>query len=135
MKKYQVYKHPDNRLDAVKIGFSFPGAIFGFIWLLWHKMWVIGGLITVASFAVYAIFPSPEGYLLGIPYGHKFGIADILCIGIQLIVGSLGNEWRSTSLRERGFECVTTVKAATSDGAKAEYLLQGTDSSQHVYNF
>jgi len=37
MKKYQVFKHPDNRLEAVKTGFSFHGLIFGFFWLFWHK--------------------------------------------------------------------------------------------------
>lgn len=135
MKKYKVYKHPDNRLEAVKDGFSFPGLLFAGLWLLWHKMWVVGGVAVIACLAVYPIFPNPEGYVLGIPYGHKFGIADILNMGFQVIVGLYGNEWRSTSLEQRGFECVATVRAATPDGAKAEYLLQNTDPSRPVYNF
>jgi hypothetical protein len=130
MKKFRVFMHPDSRLDAVKEGFSFPGAIFGSFWLLWHKMWVVGGIATAIGLATYFIFPSPAGYLYGIPYGHKFGFADITNIGIQCVVGFFGNEWRSTSLGQRGFDHVRTVMAATPDGAKAEYLRNAASSSQ-----
>ncbi|MGC2457953.1 MAG: DUF2628 domain-containing protein [Gallionellaceae bacterium] len=131
MKKYQIFKHPDNRLDAVKEGFSFPGVIFGCFWLLWHKIWIAGIIAFVASIAVYFIFPNPEGYLFGVPYGHKFGLADIFNIGICLIIGFFGNEWRSTSLGLRGFKRVSTEEAETTDGAKAKYLLRDTSPSQH----
>ena len=122
MKKYQIFKHPDNRLDAVKEGFSFPGALFGGLWLLWHKMWILGSIACVVGIAVYAIFPNPEGFIYGIPYGHKFGMADISNIFIELTIGFFGNEWRSESLKQRGFEYAMAVKADTPDGAKAKYV-------------
>ena len=122
MKKFQVYKHPDGRLLAVKEGFSFPGAIFGALWMLWHKMWVLGGVAVVVGIGLYFVFPSPEGYLLGIPYGHRFGTADVLNIGIGVIVGVFGNEWRRASLAERGFDNVSVEMAETADGATAAYL-------------
>lgn len=132
MKKYQIFKHPDNRLYAIKEGFSFPGALFGGFWLLWHKMWIAGSVAIAASVAVYFIFPSPEGYLLGIPYGHRFGVSDIFEIGICLVIGFFGNEWQSTSLGLRGFKRVSTEKADTADGAKAKYLSRDTNSSQQT---
>lgn len=130
MKKFRVFKHPDNRLIAVKDGFSLPGAIFGCFWLMWHKMWLYGCIALIVSVVVYDIFPSPEGYILGIPYGHKFGIPDVLDICLGLFIGVFGNEWHLSALGKRGFERVATVNADTVDGAKAKYLSKDVD-----YNF
>lgn len=122
MKTFLIFKHPDNRLEAVKSGFSFPGALGGGLWLLWHRMWLHGSIALVAGLGVYALFPSPEGYIYGIPYGHRFGIADILNVVICAIVGFLGNDWRASSLLDRGFENVGSELAETPDGAKGAYL-------------
>ena len=89
MKKYQVFKHPDNRLEAVKTGFSFPGLIFGFFWLFWHKMWMWGGIAAFVSLIAYFILPSPAGYIYGVPYGHSFGLADLINIVIQVVLRRL----------------------------------------------
>ena len=122
MSKFRIYKHPDGRLDAVKVGFSFPGVIFGALWLLWHRIWLLGSVTAVIGFGAYFVFPSPEGYIMGIPYGHRFGFADVLNLAIGVIVGIFGNEWRRNSLTERGFDNVSDKFAKTADGAKAEYL-------------
>ncbi|MGO8754498.1 MAG: DUF2628 domain-containing protein [Gallionellaceae bacterium] len=135
MKNYQIFKHPDNRLDAIKEGFSFPGVLFGCFWLLWHKIWLGGTIAFIAGIAVYAIFPSPEGYLFGVPYGHKFGLADIFNIGTCLVIGIFGNELRSTSLVQRGFVRVSTEQAETTDGAKAKYLLRDTSPIEHEVHY
>jgi hypothetical protein len=118
MKKFRVFEHPDNRLEAVKEGFSFPGFFFTGLWFLWHKMWVPGSIAIIVALGVYIVFPSP--------FGHYFGIADITNFVIEVIVGIFGNEWRSSSLKERGFEIVMTVMAATPDDAKAKYLRNHT---------
>jgi hypothetical protein len=122
MKQFHVFRHPDGRLDTVKQGFSIPGFLFSGCWLLWHKIWLLGGLMTAVGFGVYLIFPNPEGYIYGIPYGHRFGLADIINIVFLFVVGIFGNRWRYSTLLERGFEKVSTVSAATPDGAKAQYL-------------
>ena len=135
MKKYQIFRHPDGRLDTVKQGFSFPGVLFSGCWLLWHKIWFLGGIATAVGLAVYLIFPSTEGYIYGIPYGHRFGFADIVNLVIMCVVGVLGNGWRTTSLLERGFENVLTVSAATPDGAKAQYLRHNTPTGAQYGDF
>ena len=135
MKQFQVFRHPDGRLDTVKQGFSIPGFLFSGCWLLWHKIWLIGGLITAVGFGVYLIFPSPEGYIYGIPYGHRFGLADIINIVFMCVVGIFGNEWRCSSLLDRGFENVSMVSAATPDGAKAQYLRSGTSKAGQQGDF
>ena len=122
MRKFQIYKHPDGRLNAVREGFSVPAAIFGAFWLLWHKIWIHGAVAAVIGVGLYVVFPSPAGYLLGIPYGHRFGTADVLNVAICLLIGAFGNEWLGKSLSERGFENVSVELAATAEGATAEYL-------------
>lgn len=130
MKTFSIFEHPDHRLEAVKKGFSFAGVLGGGFWLLWHKMWFLGALATMVGVGVYLLFPSPEGYVYGIPYGHRFGLADIVNIGICGVIGFWGNEWRSSSLLDRGFENVATEQAATPDGAKAAYLRRATAAHQ-----
>lgn len=122
MTSYAIYKHPDGRLEAIKDGFSFPGAIFGAVWLLWHKIWVLGSIGLIGGLALYGIFPSPEGYLMGMPYGHKFGLADALNLAGCILVGAFGNQWRESSLIERGFDNISVEHAESADGAKGAYL-------------
>src|SRR4051812_35391943 len=104
MNQFKIYKHPDGRREAVKVGFSFPAAIFGAFWLLWQKIWILGVILAAIGIGLYAVFPSPEGYFMGIAYGHTFGIADVLNLTICLLVGAFGNILLCNSLVERGFE-------------------------------
>lgn len=122
MKAFSIYKHPDQRLEAVKQGISFPGLLMGGLWLLWHRMWFLGSLTTILGLGCYAMFPSPEGYVFGVPYGHRFGLADIINLGVCGVVAFCGNEWRAKSLADRGFDNMGTKQASTPDGAKAAFL-------------
>lgn len=122
MKTFLVFEHLDGRIEAVKDGFSFPGFVCGGFWLMWHRMWGAGAIALISGFGVYVLLPSPEGFIYGVPYGHKFGLADVLNICVCAVVGALGNHWRCSSLGDRGFEHVGTEHAATPDGAKAAYL-------------
>lgn len=122
MKTFSIYRHPDHRLEAVKQGISFRGLLLGGVWLLWHRMWFLGSLATVLGLGCYVMFPSPEGYVFGVPYGHRFGLADIINLGICGVVAFCGNGWRATSLADRGFENMGAEQASTPDGAKAAFL-------------
>ncbi len=41
-KRYKVFEHPENRVEAVKQGWSWPAFFFIWIWALVKKMWVLG---------------------------------------------------------------------------------------------
>ena len=90
--------------------------------MLWHKIWLLGSVAVLTGLGLYFIFPSPAGYIMGIPYGHSLGLADLLNLIIDVVVGIFGNEWRRNSLVERGFDNVSDEIAATADGATGEYL-------------
>jgi hypothetical protein len=134
MKTFSIYEHPDHRLEAVKQGISFPGLLLGGVWLLSHRMWISGALATGGGLVLYLLFPSPEGYVFGIPYGHRFGLADIMNLGICGVVAFCGNGWRATSLLDRGFDDMGTEQAATPDGAKAAFLRR-TGIARHEPGF
>jgi len=88
-------------------------------------MW--GGIAAFVSVIVYFILPSPAGY--------SFGFADLINIVIQVVIGVFGNELRSSSFRERGFDLVKIVKAATPDDAKARYLKDPGDPDEYTPSF
>lgn len=127
MKRFHVLRHPDGTLTAIKEGFSWPGFLLGGFWLLYHRVYVLGGGAVLGGIVLYGIFPSPEGYFLGVPYGHRFGIADAGNIIIQGLIGMLGNAWRLDSVIKRGFELIDSVEANTSDGARAVHLRGGVN--------
>ncbi len=126
MRTYRIYQHPDQRLVAIKEGFSFPGLIFGGFWLCWYKLWSYGAIVLIVGMLAYALFPSPEGYLWGIPYGHRFGLADLINLALIVGIGLKGNELRGSNLVDRGFDRVGRELANTPEGAIGAYLRKGT---------
>ncbi|HCA27962.1 MAG TPA: hypothetical protein DEP05_10075 [Betaproteobacteria bacterium] len=123
MPDFVVFKHPDDNLQVVKDGFSWVGLVFGQFWLLYHRIYLIGSILFIIGIVFYFLFPSPDGYILGIPYGHRFGVADILNIAIAIGIGVAGNFLRVDSLRKRGYVQVFDITAPTADAARARYLL------------
>jgi hypothetical protein len=93
-------------------------------------MWILGAVMTLVGVGVFFWFPNLEGYVYGIPYGHRFGLADIVNMAVCGVVGFWGNDWRASSLVDRWFEKVTTEHAATPDGAKAAYLRRAATEHQ-----
>lgn len=122
MSRFHILSHPDGKLEAVKDGFSIAGLFFGGFWLLYHRIYALASVAMTVGLLLYAVFPSPEGYVFGVPYGHRFGLADVGNILICIVVGVLGNSWRLESLVRRGFDLVDTVEAQTADAARGCYL-------------
>jgi len=44
MRTFNVYKHPTQGFEAVKVGFSSPAFFFGIIWMMVKKLWGFAGL-------------------------------------------------------------------------------------------
>lgn len=99
MKIYTVHldaKHPQAIDKAVfmKEGFSFYAFLFHFFWLLYHRVWVKGGIV----FAVFLLFSVLE--MRGIiPPEHS----AILQLGLQVYVGFLASDWRRRALEKTGY--------------------------------
>ena len=117
MKTFNVYRHPIQGLEAVKVGFSWPAASAGPIWMLAKNLWGLSGLWVAMYFVlslVEAVTDRSE------PSGAQVLIYLLLVVGyviLSLIPGFKGNKWREKNLVRRGFELLGTVQAETPETA------------------
>lgn len=113
MKTFKVFSHPTLGFQAVKVGFSWPGCLFSFIWAFVKKLWGHGfGILGINIIAAliektFEREKSDAGTLLMI----------LIQLGVYIFVGMKGNEWRESNLRRRGFEFIDTVHTDTPDAA------------------
>jgi hypothetical protein len=112
MNEYQVFVHPNDDIEAVKEGWSWPGFVFVCCWALYKKLWTIGSGALIGSLVLHMMPVRGVGYLF-----------DLVCMAV---FGCYGNSWRTPNLADRGFELVDTVEAKTPEGAVAEYYRHGT---------
>ena len=55
MKIYTVLEPPDGKSERVAFvpeGFSWGALMFGLLWALWHRMWVVALLLFVLSLVI-----------------------------------------------------------------------------------
>ncbi|MEK6745786.1 MAG: DUF2628 domain-containing protein [Pseudomonadota bacterium] len=87
---------PNSVENAVFIreGFNFFAFIFGILWALYHRIWLVAvGLIIISGLFAF----SEEAKLL-----DKMSLA-ILQVAVQAIIGFYGNDWRRWTLARRGY--------------------------------
>jgi len=120
MKTFNVYKHPTQGLEAVKVGFSWPAFFFGIIWMLVKKLWGLAGL----WFAMYVGLSLIEAVTdQSQESGAQALVYLILAAGyfaLWLIPAFKGNKWREENLSKRGYELNSSVQSQTPDAAVAE---------------
>jgi hypothetical protein len=119
MEEFRVYRHPSGDVEAVKVGWSWPGAILVGFWALYKKLWIIGSAVLIVSVLLHAMFSVMSNLPL---------LFDLVC---AVAFGIYGNAWRDTNLVDRGFALVDTVLAKTPDGAIAEHLRNQTQVAAH----
>jgi hypothetical protein len=118
MKQFKIYSNPQGTLEAVKVGWSWPGFIFQNFWALFKKMWLLGGALTFAYLLVEIL--SPSSYIFGMSGFDIFVIT--LSLILSIVFGIKGNEWREGNLKSRGYEYKGSLKAQNSEGAIAAYF-------------
>ena len=120
MKTFNVYKHPTQGIEAVKVGFSWPAFFFGIIWMLVKKLWGLAGACFVAYIVLSLIEKVTDQSGEG---GAQALVYLILAAGyftLWLVPAFKGNKWREENLTKRGYEQLTTVQAETPDAAVAQ---------------
>lgn len=106
MKTFDIYRHYSLGYESIKQGFSWPAFFFGFIWCFVKRMWVIGIMLILLN----TIINSTMIYMPNYVY-------LLVWIAYGLIMGSVGNYWRSSNLKRRGFKVVNTIKSKNGDNA------------------
>lgn len=123
MSEFKVYKHPVNGYEAVKIGFSWPGLFFTWIWAFVKRLWVPGIILipvifvcnSIAFFLLDAKVSDPDG-------GNAlfYIILIVATFGPGIFVGMKGNNWRESSMVTRGYTYIDTIEAGAPEGAIAK---------------
>ncbi|MCG9056141.1 DUF2628 domain-containing protein [Laribacter hongkongensis] len=120
MKTFNVYKHPTQGIEAIKVGFSWPAFFFGFFWMLVKKLWGLAG----TWFAAYVIFSLIEKVTDQSGVGGAQALVYLLLaagyFALWLVPAFKGNKWREANLSKRGYEQLTSVQAETPDAAVAQ---------------
>ena len=117
MKTFNVYRHPIQGLEVVKVGFSWPAASAGPIWMLAKNLWGLSGLWVAMYFALSLVETVTD---TSEPSGAQVLVYLLLVAGyftLGLVPGFKGNKWREKNLVRRGFEILGTVQAETPEAA------------------
>ncbi|SEQ51773.1 Protein of unknown function [Faunimonas pinastri] len=109
------------RVRFVKDGFSWPAFFFGFLWFLWHRLWL--GLL---GYVVYLV-------LLGVLAQFTGGFGGILIAFLaKLFLGFQANEIRRWSLRRRGWRETGGIAAGSLGEAEVRYFARPASSRATV---
>lgn len=103
---------PERDVVLVKEGFCWPAFLFGALWALWNRLWLVAGVLICIE----------AGVNLALP---KIGLDEystaLIGLGLALLAGYLGNEARRWTLFRRGFLEVGVVTGETMDGAERRF--------------
>lgn len=114
---FEILRHPHQGLVAVKHGFSWPAAVFGWAWAFVRQLWVsaLGLLMVHVALALLAqkIF-TDNAVLLG-----------CLGFGVQAWFGLRANYLLSRAYQERGFLYQGLVPATSPADAVAKFMAVG----------
>lgn len=129
MKNYNVYKHADGKVEAVKQGWSWPGFLFGAIWALVKKLWSVAailiGIAVLINIISVMMMPSSYDYYEQSSSAAAFGLfGNLLQLGIAIFLGVKGNSLREANLTKRGYAFVANINANNPDEAISLALKQ-----------
>ncbi|MBC8197015.1 MAG: DUF2628 domain-containing protein [Candidatus Marinimicrobia bacterium] len=110
MKKFRVFKNPIGEVKVVKVGWSWPAALFVPFWLFFHGFYLYGIIMFFIDF-------------ISVGISHVF-------IGI-FFLGKDGNKILADNLISKGFECVMEVTANNIEMALSIYY-KNKESNNNV---
>ena len=111
MKTYNIFSHDEEPAQAVKIGWSWPGFFFTWIWALVKGLRAVGiGVLLV--FAIAGVYVSDSGE----------GVTSIIPLAAGIWLGLSGNKQREADLRGKGYKQVAEVTATNTKRALNAYL-------------
>jgi len=116
MKKFRILSHPVFPSVAIKIGWSWWGFIFGYLWLLYHKIWSYGLGIPVLSLIIGSGIDLVASPPTNVILGSLLGFCVTVFIGVQ------GHELRIENLLSRGYTFQANVEATNSEHALAVFM-------------
>ena len=102
MKRFRIYQDSLGTSKAVKLGFSYTGFFFHFMWAWVWELWAIG-FLTLAILILLEDFLSDNKDIETMLQFSWFLLGAIF--------GMNGNQWVERNLISRGFKLVDTISA------------------------
>jgi len=125
MRNFALYHHPHRGYEAVKQGFSWPGFWFTWLWAFVKGLYVTGVVLLVAVVLLRVLAETREPGLVW--------LAALGTLVVALGVGFKGNDWRETSLVNRGYQLMDTLQAENPDVAVNRLVqMRGIQNSGNV---
>ncbi|PFG52666.1 uncharacterized protein DUF2628 [Marinobacter sp. LV10R520-4] len=107
MSLYDIYSHPDGRVEAVKQGWSWPAVFLGGFWALSKRLWPPAGAAFLI--AILGWFTAPFLAGQGIAF-ETIELAHMVIAALMFrVFGAYGNRWYATKLQPEGFRRVSKV--------------------------
>ncbi len=116
MRIYTAHTHPTRAPVLVREGFSWGAAIFGPLWLFFHRAWLAAVLVLCAE-VLLGLIPLPP---------LRFGLE----LALAWLLGLFGQDLRRWSLARQGFLLAHVVAGADADAALARLLDRRPDLTQ-----
>jgi hypothetical protein len=117
MRVYTVHVPPFSYRNGdpilIKEGFSWPAFLFGPLWALADRLWLVTVALVVVLLALGTVLET---------LGFDSTIQSIVSLAVAILIGAHGNDWRRRTLARRGFREAGVVAARTLDEALARYL-------------
>jgi len=117
MKMYKVYEHENGHIEAVKVGWSWPGFFFIYYWAAIKRLWTLTGVLLMATLVIdiiddAAIFnlDDADTSLITVLY-----FAIYLCI--MIFLGVQGNKLREENLIQTNYKFIGTKNAPNPSAA------------------
>ncbi|MSP83939.1 MAG: DUF2628 domain-containing protein [Alphaproteobacteria bacterium] len=109
MASYCIYRRPDGTDEIViRDGFSWPAAVLGPVWALWHGLW-IAALALIALQALIALLPWPV-------------VAAAAAVAQAALVGWHALDLRVWRLERDGYRLAAIVLATSGEEAERRAL-------------
>jgi Protein of unknown function (DUF2628) len=109
-----------DRTVFVREGFSLWGFVFGWLFLVWHRLW-----IALAAWVALAGVIAAGWWVLRLPPDPLVAMAVLM----HLFVGVEGNDLRRWRLERRRFRLVEIVSGARRDEAEYAYFFRAPEDA------
>lgn len=115
------YAPRQDEAEFIREGFNFWAFLFTLFWALYHRMWVIA--IFLLSIMIFIGTLGNSGYI-------NPPSVWLINLGIQLVVGFMGNDWLRAKYNERGYVFTDIVVGDTALKAKQRFYERLLPSAQ-----
>lgn len=120
--KFNIYEHPGKLAKIVKVGFSWPAAFFGSLWILSIRKWKLAFVFIVLRMALATAETMCDQFAQGNAQAVAYIILTFAYAALWLTPGFMGNKWRERALISSGYKLQSTITAINKKEALRMYI-------------